>query len=123
MAVSRQIIKEHLEAQNRHYPKRIEQGGQTWYRADPTPHTIITAVGSVEFERCRYRTGKRGLSLFPVDDSLGLVEGHPAPFIQTQLTHIARTFAKLWNVGRTMIAAHSPPRVFWFPAAAASSWG
>ncbi len=44
-------------------------------------------------------------------------------FIQTQLTHIARTFAKLWNVGRTMIAAHSPPRVFWFPAAAASSWG
>ncbi len=47
----------------------------------------------------------------------------PRSFIQTQLTHIARTFAKLWNVGRTMIAAHSPPRVFWFPAAAASSWG
>ena len=76
MAVSRKIIKDHLEAQNRHYPKRIEQGGQTWYRAKPTRHTIITAVGSVEFERCRYRTGKPGLSLFPVDDSLGLVDGH-----------------------------------------------
>ncbi len=72
------LCKEHLDAQNRHYPKRIEQGRQTWYRAYPTPHTIITAVGSVEFERCRYRTGKPGLSLFPVDDSLGLVDGHPA---------------------------------------------
>jgi len=32
----------------------------------------------VEFERCRYRTGKHGPSLFPVDESLGLAGGHPA---------------------------------------------
>ena len=45
-ALSRQIIKTYLETRNRHYPKRIERGGQTWYRAAPTPNTIITAVGS-----------------------------------------------------------------------------
>ncbi len=57
------------------------------------------------------------------DRRIGVIWHTQGSFIQTQLTHIARTFAKLWNVGRTMIAAHSPPRVFWFPAAAASSWG
>ena len=75
MAVSRKIIKDHLEAQNRHYPKRIEQGGQTWYQAKPTRHTIITAVGSVEFERCRYRTGNPACRCFPLTTALGWSTG------------------------------------------------
>ena len=40
-ALSRHIIKRYLEARSRHYPKRIKQGGQTWYRAAPTPNTTI----------------------------------------------------------------------------------
>ncbi|MCY4459593.1 MAG: hypothetical protein OXC26_04195 [Albidovulum sp.] len=40
------LKKTYLETRNRHYPKRIERGGQIWYRAAPTPNTIIAAVGS-----------------------------------------------------------------------------
>ena len=55
---------------------RIERDGQSWFRVEPTPKTIMTVLGRVTYQRARYRTGAGSPSLMPVDESLGLVDDY-----------------------------------------------
>ena len=55
---------------------RIERDGQNWFRVAPTPKTIMSSLGTVTYQRARYRTGASSTSLMPVDESLGLVNDY-----------------------------------------------
>ena len=57
---------------------RIERDGQNWFRVAPTPKTIMSSLGTVTYQRARYRTGASSTSLMPVDESLGLVNDYSA---------------------------------------------
>lgn len=56
--------------------ERIDRDGLSWFRVAATPKRIMTTLGAVTFRRARYRSGRCGTSLVPVDESLGLIDDY-----------------------------------------------
>ena len=63
------------------------RAGQLWRRVDPTPHTIMTLLGPVRYERARNRRDAESASWVPVNESLG--------FVNSFLTRPAASLAAL----------------------------
>ena len=78
MGLARRYLKEFMERRDAQLPDAIEQDGRVLRRRKATPKTISTLMGSVTYRRSRYRTREAGASQVPVDESMGLISGHPA---------------------------------------------
>ena len=75
MSLGRALLQGRIEALDDGAPNGI-RAGRLWHRVDPTPHTIMTLLGPVRYERARYRRDGESASWVPVDESLGLVDGY-----------------------------------------------
>ena len=76
MELGRRVLQGVLEDRDARLPDAVKQGGRTLRRRKATPKTIATLLGSVTCKRSRYRTCEAGASRVPVDDGLGLINGH-----------------------------------------------
>ena len=54
---------------------RIKRDGQVRYRVERIGKTVMTSLGAIEYRRPRYRRDGASVSIIPVDESLGLVNG------------------------------------------------
>ena len=76
MELGRRLVKGVLEDRNSRLPDAVKRDGRVFRRRKATPKTIATLLGRVTYKRSRYRTCEAGASRVPVDDGLGLINGH-----------------------------------------------
>ena len=76
LELGRCVVREVLEDQDAQLSAEIEQDGAVLRRRPASRKTITTLLGPVSFERSRYRTRGSGPSHVPVDERLGLIDGH-----------------------------------------------
>ena len=74
--LGRCMVRGVLMDQDAQLPAGIEQDGEVLGRRPASTKTITTLLGPVSYERSRYRSRGTGPSLVPVDDRLGLSDGH-----------------------------------------------
>ena len=76
MELGRCVLQGVLEDRDARLPDAVKRGGRTLRRRKATPKTIATLLGRVTYKRSRYRSCEAGASRVPVDDGLGLINGH-----------------------------------------------
>ena len=78
LKLGRKILKGAFESLD--YGRSVEVEGKKHTKAEPTTGQAMTTLGSVEFERPRYRrTDRQGESFIPAEHQLGLTEGNLTP--------------------------------------------